>query len=95
MERKRPERFSVVVPFFNEVDNVVPVLEELRRILPEAEIIAVDDGSSDGTWERIQSVPGVRGLVPGPPLGPERRHLSWSAGRHRRSLRNHGWRRPE
>ena len=62
MERQRPERFSVVVPFFNEVDNVVPVLEELRRILPEAEIIAVDDGSNDGTWERIQSVSGVRGL---------------------------------
>jgi dolichol-phosphate mannosyltransferase len=62
MERKRLERFSVVVPFFNEVDNVVPVLEELRSIMPEAEIIAVDDGSSDGTWERIQSVPGVRGL---------------------------------
>jgi dolichol-phosphate mannosyltransferase len=60
--RQLPERFSVVVPFFNEVDNVVPVLEELRRVLPEAEIIAVDDGSSDGTWERIQSVPGVRGL---------------------------------
>ncbi len=62
MDRQRPERLSVVVPFFNEVDNVVPVLEELRRILPEAEIIAVDDGSSDGTWEQIQIVPGVRGL---------------------------------
>lgn len=62
-DRQRPERLSVVVPFFNEADNVVPVLEELRRILPEAEIIAVDDGSSDGTWERIRSVSSVRGFA--------------------------------
>ncbi len=50
---------SVVIPFFNEQDNVVPVLEETRSACPRAEIIAVDDGSSDATRDRILSVPGV------------------------------------
>ena len=53
---------SVVVPFYNEASNVRFVLEELRIELPDAEIIAVDDGSTDQTWLRILSVPGVRGL---------------------------------
>lgn len=54
--------FSVVVPFFNEGENVTEVLRELRSTLPEAEIIAVDDGSGDDTWARIQQADGVRGI---------------------------------
>ena len=54
--------FSVVVPFFNESENVTVVLRELRTTLPEAEIIAVDDGSSDDTWSQIQKFGGIHGL---------------------------------
>ena len=57
------KNLSVVVPFYNEGELVVEVLNELRSALPDAEIIAVDDGSSDGTADRIKSVPGVR-LIP-------------------------------
>ncbi len=53
---------TVVVPFYNEVACVVQVLEEIRRAQPSADIIAVDDGSSDGTWELIQSLPDIKGL---------------------------------
>lgn len=54
--------FSVVVPFFNESENVTEVLRELRATLPEAEIIAIDDGSADDTWAQIQKADGIRGL---------------------------------
>ena len=54
--------FSVVVPFYNEAENVRFVLEELRAVLADAEIIAVDDGSTDATWQQILQTPGVRGL---------------------------------
>lgn len=57
------KNLSVVVPFYNEGELVVEVLNELRSALPDAEIIAVDDGSSDGTADRIKSIPGVR-LIP-------------------------------
>jgi dolichol-phosphate mannosyltransferase len=53
---------SVVVPFFNEAENVAAVLGELREALPRAELIAVDDGSQDATWARILEVPDIRGL---------------------------------
>jgi glycosyltransferase involved in cell wall biosynthesis len=53
-------RLSIVVPLFNEVTT----LDELNRRLTEvlfligirSEIIYVDDGSSDGTAERLQSI---------------------------------------
>ena len=54
--------FSIVVPFFNEGENIDYVLEELRSLFPDAEIIAVDDGSTDDTWRRIVKWEGVKAL---------------------------------
>lgn len=56
------EEVSIVVPFFNEADLVEEVLREIVRTNPGAEVIAVNDGSSDGTGDRIEKVPGVRAL---------------------------------
>ena len=46
---------SIVVPAYNEVDNLRPVLSELIETLDSAgadfEVVVVDDGSSDGTSE--------------------------------------------
>ena len=53
---------SVVVPFFNESENVTDVLLEIRSVFPEAEIIAVDDGSTDDTWAHIAATNGICGL---------------------------------
>ena len=40
---------SVIIPFYNEEGNAEAVLNEVRGALPHAEIIAVNDGSSDRT----------------------------------------------
>lgn len=53
---------SVVVPFYNEEDCVEFVLREIVDCQPEAEVVAVDDGSSDRTWELMQGIPGVTPL---------------------------------
>jgi glycosyltransferase involved in cell wall biosynthesis len=49
----------VVIPFFNEEDNVTPLLEELYGQLESLgrpfEVIAVDDGSSDGTFAHLSA----------------------------------------
>jgi dolichol-phosphate mannosyltransferase len=48
--------YSVVVPTLNEVDNVDPLIARLLALpglAAEAEIVFVDDGSTDGTAERI------------------------------------------
>jgi dolichol-phosphate mannosyltransferase len=65
----RPE-LSVVIPAFNEQENVAPIYERLIKVLePEVaglEILYVDDGSSDATWEQISRLAGedprVRGI---------------------------------
>lgn len=54
------ERLSIVIPAFNEAEGIGKTLESLRAALPEAEIVVVDDGSSDGTGERAAAFPGVR-----------------------------------
>ena len=60
----QPE-LSIVVPFYNEEENAAPVLRELRACVPDAEIVAVDDGSKDGTYQAMCSVPGVVALKAG------------------------------
>jgi glycosyltransferase involved in cell wall biosynthesis len=48
---------SVVIPVFNEVENVRPLLDRLRAVLLQTslpfEVVFVDDGSSDGTGDAI------------------------------------------
>jgi glycosyltransferase involved in cell wall biosynthesis len=44
-------RLSIVIPAKDEAASLPPVLSELKRLHPGAEIIVVDDGSSDGTGE--------------------------------------------
>ncbi len=47
---------SVIVPAFNESENIEPLLEELFKILDDSfEVILVDDGSTDKTFEKANS----------------------------------------
>lgn len=57
-------RISVVVPLFNEEDNIGNLQRELSAALADTphEIVFVDDGSSDRTVERIRRTPEVRVL---------------------------------
>lgn len=48
-------QISVVIPVCNEADNIYPMYEEVAAIgLNSWEIIYVDDGSTDTTWETLQ-----------------------------------------
>lgn len=55
-----PPRLSVVVPVYDEEDNVGPLLEELAAVLgelePRHEIVLVDDGSRDDTAARLAAL---------------------------------------
>ncbi len=41
----------VVVPTYNERDNLAPILTRLHTALPSVDVLVVDDGSPDGTGE--------------------------------------------
>jgi dolichol-phosphate mannosyltransferase len=46
----------VVIPTYNESENIERMLHRVRACLPEAGILVVDDGSPDGTASLVESV---------------------------------------
>ncbi|MGW8247540.1 MAG: glycosyltransferase family 2 protein [Acidiferrobacterales bacterium] len=42
---------SIIIPAKNEADNLASLLPKIRSLYPDAELIVVDDGSSDGTGD--------------------------------------------
>ncbi len=65
-----PVDISIIVPVFDEEDNVLPLAREITRALDKEprtfELVFVDDASRDKTWDRIQEArrldPRVRGV---------------------------------
>jgi len=67
-----PEKLdvSVVVPAYNEVESITELNEWISRVMTKHgftyEILLVDDGSTDGTWEKTKELsstnPNVKGL---------------------------------
>lgn len=47
---------SVISTVLNEVDAIDALLDSLmQQSVPPAEIVIVDGGSTDGTWEKLQA----------------------------------------
>jgi glycosyltransferase involved in cell wall biosynthesis len=40
---------SIIIPAYNEADSIGSVVQQIRDLYPDAEIIVIDDGSSDHT----------------------------------------------
>jgi dolichol-phosphate mannosyltransferase len=61
---------AVIVPVYNEEDNVLPMAREVSDAMKNAgrsyELVFVDDASTDGTWKKVEEArrqfPNVRGL---------------------------------
>ncbi len=59
-------KLSVLVPVYNEAGTIDEIVRRIREVPLEKEIIIVDDGSSDGTRERLVEIgrlDGVRVLL--------------------------------
>lgn len=61
------EEFSVVIPLFNEKESIKELFYalqvELKKLKKSYEIIFVDDGSDDGSFELLKSIEGKRNHV--------------------------------
>lgn len=57
---QQPPELSVVIPVHNEKENVSPLAERLTTVLkgynPSYEIVFVDDGSTDGTFDTLRTL---------------------------------------
>ena len=50
------DRVLVIVPTYNEVENLEPILARLHASVPDADALVVDDGSPDGTGRLAQKL---------------------------------------
>jgi glycosyltransferase involved in cell wall biosynthesis len=74
---------SIVVPLYNEVESLPELSEWIHRVCTghklTYELIFVDDGSNDGSWEQIEQLHGTYGEVRGARF---RRNYGKSAALH-------------
>ena len=56
-ESSSPNRGTlIIIPAFNERESLPTVLEEIRTLVPHADVLVVDDGSTDGTGDIARSL---------------------------------------
>lgn len=58
-----PLRTLIVVPTYNERENVGRLLPAIRAIVPHADVLVVDDASPDGTGEAVEALAAELGQV--------------------------------
>jgi len=49
LREARPLKIAVVIPTYNEKDNIKKIISAISEVLPQADIVIVDDNSPDGT----------------------------------------------
>ena len=78
-----PMDLSLVIPVYNEEESIQELTEWIGRVCLNAklsyEIIFIDDGSSDSSWEKIRSMAGNNHFVKGCRF---RRHYGKAAALH-------------
>jgi len=58
-----PVRALVVLPTYNEIENIETVLRQARAALPDGSVLVVDDGSPDGTADRAEALNAELGCI--------------------------------
>jgi len=60
---------SVIIPVFNEEESVTELSGWIEKVCKEAglsfEVIFIDDGSSDGSWKKIEEISGQNPFIKG------------------------------
>lgn len=46
----------IIIPTYNEHENIVLLIPEIKKIVPDAHILVVDDSSPDGTGRAVETV---------------------------------------
>jgi len=53
----------VVLPTYNEILNIEPMLRALRNVVPDCDVLVVDDGSPDGTANKADNLSAELGSI--------------------------------
>ena len=56
-------KISVIIPIYNEAATCIELINRVQAVSLEKEIIVVDDGSTDGTAEKLATLEGINLLT--------------------------------
>ena len=56
-------KVTVIIPTYNEIENIDSILKAVRASVPEAELLVVDDNSPDGTGQQAEKTANEIGRV--------------------------------
>lgn len=59
MHKQEPATTLVLIPAYNEAENIKDVIKETRKALPGAHICVLDDGSTDNTRHILSQILGI------------------------------------
>jgi glycosyltransferase involved in cell wall biosynthesis len=51
---------SIIIPAFNEEKTILEVIQKVKELRLNKEIIVIDDGSTDNTWKIIEKTGGIK-----------------------------------
>src|SRR5437588_13093725 len=54
--RNKPMKTLIIIPTYNEKENLPLLLTEIFRYVPHIDVLVVDDNSPDGTGELAESI---------------------------------------
>jgi dolichol-phosphate mannosyltransferase len=52
----KTESVLIIIPTYNERENIVLIIPEIKKVLPDAHILVVDDSSPDGTGKCVEEI---------------------------------------
>jgi dolichol-phosphate mannosyltransferase len=50
------EKVLIIIPTYNEAENIVLIIPEIQRVVPHADVLVVDDNSPDGTSKCVKTL---------------------------------------
>ncbi|MFM7826012.1 MAG: glycosyltransferase, partial [Acidimicrobiaceae bacterium] len=56
-------KVTVIIPTYNEIENIDSILKAVRSSVPDAELLVVDDNSPDGTGQQAEKTASEIGRV--------------------------------
>src|SRR5437879_6334931 len=54
-----PESTLIIIPTYNELENISALIEQILGIVPNADVLVVDDNSPDGTADEVMKLFGA------------------------------------
>ena len=60
---KMSSEILIIIPTYNERENIGLLIPEIKKAVPEADILVVDDGSPDGTSQCVKELAGSQSGV--------------------------------